>query len=108
MPHHAVLKPDSITMKLRVVFDGSAATSSGLSLNNVMMIGPTVQQELFEIVIRFRKYLYAFTANICKMYRQVNIDESQHSLQQILWRPSPDSDVKAYSFKTVTYATCSR
>jgi Pao retrotransposon peptidase len=89
------------------VFDGSAATSSGLSLNNVMMIGPTVQQELFEIIIRFRKYRFAFTADICKMYRQVNIDESQHSLQQILWRPSSDSEVKAYSLKTVTYGTAS-
>jgi Pao retrotransposon peptidase/Family of unknown function (DUF5641)/Protein of unknown function (DUF1759)/Putative peptidase (DUF1758)/Integrase zinc binding domain len=107
MPHHAVLKPDSVTTKLRVVFDGSAASSSGLSLNNVMMIGPTVQQELFEIIIRFRKHRYAFTADICKMYRQINITESQHSLQQILWRPDPNSDIKAYSLRTVTYGTAS-
>ncbi|XP_053686424.1 uncharacterized protein LOC128735965 [Sabethes cyaneus] len=33
MPHHAVLKPDSTTTKLRVVFDGSCRTSTGVSLN---------------------------------------------------------------------------
>ncbi|XP_070067219.1 uncharacterized protein [Drosophila virilis] len=29
LPHHCVLKEDSTTTKLRVVFDGSSATSSG-------------------------------------------------------------------------------
>jgi Pao retrotransposon peptidase len=72
-----------------------------------LMIGQTIQQELFEIVIRFRKYRFAFTADICKMYRQINIDESQHSLQQILWRPSPEDEVQSYSLKTVTYGTAS-
>ena len=36
LPHHGVLKPDSKTTKLRVVFNGSCATSSGYSLNDLM------------------------------------------------------------------------
>ncbi|XP_062556602.1 uncharacterized protein LOC134221427 [Armigeres subalbatus] len=31
LPHHAVMKPDSTTTKLRVVFDASCATDSGVS-----------------------------------------------------------------------------
>lgn len=41
LPHHAVMKPDSTTTKLRVVFDGSAKTTSGLSLNDVQHVGPS-------------------------------------------------------------------
>ncbi|XP_055543758.1 uncharacterized protein LOC129729272 [Wyeomyia smithii] len=42
MPHHAVIKPGSTTTKLRVVFDASCATSTGISLNNALMVGPVV------------------------------------------------------------------
>ncbi|XP_037956836.1 uncharacterized protein LOC119686342 [Teleopsis dalmanni] len=37
LPHHAVIKEDSTTTKLRVMFDASAKTTSGQSLNSIMM-----------------------------------------------------------------------
>ena len=40
LPHHCVFKEDSTTTKLRVVFDGSAKTSNGLSLNESLVVGP--------------------------------------------------------------------
>ncbi|GJQ75227.1 hypothetical protein Trydic_g9827 [Trypoxylus dichotomus] len=36
LPHHGVIKMDSTTTKLRVVFDASVKTSSGLSLKDVL------------------------------------------------------------------------
>lgn len=39
IPHHAVIKPDSLTTKTRVVFDASAKTTTGISLNECMFIG---------------------------------------------------------------------
>ena len=47
LPHHCVFKQDSTTTKQRVVFDGSAKTTSGVSVNDAMMIGPLVQDDLF-------------------------------------------------------------
>ncbi|KAF0700789.1 DUF1758 domain-containing protein, partial [Aphis craccivora] len=54
LPHHTVMKKSSITNKLRVVFDGSAPSSSGLSLNDILYRGPKVQPDLLDILLRFR------------------------------------------------------
>ena len=75
LPHHAVFKSSSSTTRTRVVFDGSCRSSNGLSLNDTLLVGPTVQQDLCSIVFRFRTYQIAFTADIAKMYRQVRILE---------------------------------
>ncbi|XP_062713829.1 uncharacterized protein LOC134290668 [Aedes albopictus] len=105
MPHHAVYRPSSTSTKLRVVFDASAKSPSGVSLNDVLKIGPVVQNDLMSILLRFRKHPFVFTADIQKMYRQILIDPEQTSLQRIFWRSNPTDPVKVLELVTVTYGT---
>lgn len=107
IPHHAVIKPSSSTTKLRVVFDASCKSSSGLSLNDVIMVGPTVQDDVFSILTRFRLHKYAMTADIQQMYRQIRIEDEDTNLQRIIWRSNPNSPLTTYRLKTVTYGTAS-
>lgn len=103
MPHHAVLKDNSITTKLRVVSDASCKT--GVSLNDCLMVGPTLQQDLFSILLRFRTFQYVITADITQMYRQVQIDKSQTAFQTIFWRSDPSEEIAEFELQTVTYGT---
>lgn len=105
LPHHAVYKETSNT-KLRVVFDESCKTSTGTSLNVVLMVGPTMQDDLFSILSRFRTFTYALTADI-KIYRQVLVDPTQTCLQRILWRDSANESIKTFELLTLTYGTSS-
>ncbi|XP_049305911.1 uncharacterized protein LOC125776614 [Bactrocera dorsalis] len=57
LPHHCVLKPDSTTTKLIVVFDASCKTDKNVSLNSIMHSGPKLQENLFNILLRFRKHM---------------------------------------------------
>lgn len=107
MPHHPVIKESSSTTKLRVVFDASMKSRSGISLNDIMTVGPVIQQDLISIVLRFRTYAYVFTADIVKMYRQIKLDSSQTDLQRIIWRSDPNDNVEVYALSTVTYGTAS-
>lgn len=50
LSHHPVFKTDSTTTKMRVVFDGSATSKSGLSLNDIMLRGPKMQRDIFNIL----------------------------------------------------------
>ncbi|XP_062710660.1 uncharacterized protein LOC134288796 [Aedes albopictus] len=79
LPHHAVLKPDSTTTKLR--------------------------SDLLSILIRFRLQQYAIVADVEKMYRMINVVEEDQPLQRILWRESVDEPLRTYQLTTVTYGT---
>ncbi|XP_075157710.1 uncharacterized protein LOC142230976 [Haematobia irritans] len=103
IPHHCVLRPQSTTTKIRVVFDASSRSSSNKSLNDILMVGPTIQQDLITTLFSFRLHKYAFTADISKMYRQFRIDENDRKYQLILWRNQKDEHLKVYQLNTVTY-----
>ncbi|KAH8318619.1 hypothetical protein KR067_003137, partial [Drosophila pandora] len=70
IPHQCVLRPQSTTTKLRVVFDASCKTSTQKCLNDLLMVGP-IQEELYSTLLRFRLNKLALIADIKKMYRQV-------------------------------------
>lgn len=105
LPHHAVIKESSLTTKVRVVFDASAKSSSGYSLNDVLMCGPTVQEDVFSILVRFRKHQYVLTSGVEKMFRQIQITKEDWDLQRIVWRKKPSDSLRTYRLTTVTYGT---
>ncbi|XP_017494101.1 PREDICTED: uncharacterized protein LOC108382220, partial [Rhagoletis zephyria] len=100
-------KPASVSTKLRVVFDASCRTSSQSSLNDLLLVGPSLQDDLFIQLLRFRQFRFALTADVTKMYRQVLIRPSERRYQYILWRTSPDDELQTYELNTVTYGTAS-
>ncbi|XP_050305065.1 uncharacterized protein LOC126742463 [Anthonomus grandis grandis] len=67
-PHHGVLNEKSQTTKLRVVFDGSAQSDTGVSLNDIQCVGPVIQDDLLSIILRFRQYKVVIGADMVKMY----------------------------------------
>ncbi|XP_076660340.1 uncharacterized protein LOC143363667, partial [Halictus rubicundus] len=105
LPHHGVIKDNSVTTKLRVVFDASCKTSAAISLNKILMVGPTIQDDLFSLLVRFRSHIYVLTADITKMYRQIRVHSDDRNFQKILWRESTDQPIRTYRLNTVTYGT---
>ena len=83
-PHHCIVRPESESTKLRVVFSGSAESSSGVSFNDLQIVGPNIQSDIFSIIVKFRKHKFVIGGNIGKMYRQIQITPEQHALQRIL------------------------
>lgn len=65
LPHHPIQK-DSSTTEVRPVFDASRKTSNGMALNDILVTGPRLQDDLFDILIRFRLHKTAFVADVGK------------------------------------------
>ena len=91
----------SLTTKLKVVFDGSAVTSSDISLNDALHTGPKLQ-DLLHVLLRYRTHQYVFTGDIEKIYRQFLVREEDRACQNILWR-DPNGRLKDYQLNTVTF-----
>lgn len=105
IPHHAVFKESSTTTKLRTVYNASAKTTNGYSLNDRMHIGPTILTDLWAVLIRWRKGKVAMTADIEKMYRQFWIHKDETKFLQILWRDNPNDPLELIELLTVTFGT---
>ncbi|GFV31500.1 uncharacterized protein TNCV_3463061 [Trichonephila clavipes] len=50
--HHGVLRPEKLTTKLRIVFNGSSPTTTGISLNDILLKGE-VKEDVFGDNISF-------------------------------------------------------
>lgn len=105
LPHHAVIKTESTTTKLRVVFDASSKTENGTSLNDTQLIGPVLQDSLVNLLIRWRTYKVVIKADIAKMYRQVLVSDQHQPYQRIIWRNSPAEELQDFQLQTVTFGT---
>lgn len=103
LPHHAVLTPQKQTTPLRVVIDASFKTSTGKSLNDIQPKGTINQDDLFDILLRFRKNRFVINADIEKMYRMIYINPKQQNLQCILWRENPTEPLLTYRLTTLSF-----
>lgn len=105
LTHHCVVKTTSSTTKYRVVVDASAKTTSGLSLNDVLMCGPVIQDSLVNILIRFRYPPIVLAGDAKQMYRMVWLNELDRDFLKILWRWNKDEILREYRLNTVTFGT---
>lgn len=107
MPHHGVVKMSSTSTQVRPVFNASSQSESGISLNDVLCVGPTIQPESVDIITRFREGKFVITGDISRMYRQIWVHPSQRKFLSVLWRETPSDPIKHYQMNVVTFGTAS-
>ncbi|XP_060823984.1 uncharacterized protein LOC132911379 [Bombus pascuorum] len=72
------------------------------SLNDRLHTGPKLQEDLLDILLRFRSHQYVLTGDVEKMYRQFLVRPEDRKFQQILWR-NDKGEVDTYQLNTVTF-----
>ncbi|KAL0810521.1 hypothetical protein ABMA28_010642 [Loxostege sticticalis] len=107
IPHHCVVKKNATTTKCRVVFVASCKTTYGRSLNDNLLIGQKLHQDVPEVLFRFRLNKIVFIADIKMMYRYINLRLRDRDFQRILWRNSISDPIEEYRLCTVTFGVAS-
>lgn len=111
IPHHPVRK-ESATTPIRIVYNCSCkANSNSPCLNDCLASYPPLMTNLTEILISFRIYKYAITADIEKAFLQIALDTKDRDATRFFWLKNledPDSPLITYRFKVLLFgATCS-
>ena len=83
--HHPVLKPDSESTPLRLVFN-SSASYRGHVLNEYWAKGPDLNNNLLGLLLRFRRERVALVGDIRKMYHSVGMALMDQHCHRFLWR----------------------
>ena len=103
LPMQVVYKRSSSTTKVRAVFDTSAKSASGVSLNDTLLVGPTVHSSLIDVLLRFRMHRVALTADVSKMYRAIELSPPDKDLHRFVWRSRPDAVLRDYRMTRATF-----
>ena len=103
LPMHAVYQASSSTTKIRAVFDASAKSSTNVSLNDTLLVGPTVHPKLVDVLLRFRTHPVALTADVSKMYRAVELVDDDKDFHRFVWRSDPKDCLVDYRMTRVTF-----
>lgn len=103
IPHHAVVRPEKTSTKVRIVLDASARTDTGISLNDLLYTGPNLQADLFTLLIRFRQFKIAITADIQQMYLRLMLTETDRKYQKILYRFNENEPIRVFQFNSVAF-----
>ena len=98
LPHHAVIRQDKDTTKVRIVYDASAR-AQGPSLNDCLHTRPKFNQKILEILLRFCSYPVAWTADIENAFLMISMSPGDRDALCFLWVDNPHSD----NLNTVVY-----
>lgn len=90
IPHHYVIKP-----KFRVVFDATAKYA-GKSLNDYLLKGPDLLNNLVTVLLMFRNGQYSMSADIEKMFHQIQVKTEERDCLRFLWRENPNLVIDEY------------
>ena len=78
-----------------------------MSLNDTLLVGPTVHASLVDVLLRFRQHRVALIADVSRMYRAVALPESDRDMHRFVWRTSPNDHLKDYRMTRVTFGVSS-
>ena len=103
LPHFPVLRPDKATTKTRIVFDASAKFNE-VSLNDIVLQGPKLQNDLFAVLLRLRREPVALMCDIKEMYLQIKLQPEDQPYHRFLWRNlETDKEPDIFEFDHVVF-----
>ena len=102
IPTDAVIRTDRETNRLRIVNNG-AATWQGISLNDTIRAGPNLQEDMIQIIIRFRKEKKAISMDVSEMFPQVIVRPEDRDWLRFLFKAPGDTYCKIFRHKRLAF-----
>jgi len=107
IPHHPVVKKTSKTTKVRPVFDASCKGPNGISLNDCLEVGPSLNPDIIDLLLRFRMSPIGICSDIKKAFPQVELkEERDKDVCRFIWYDEAGNQT-IFRFRVVTFGIVS-
>ena len=108
---HAVIRPESSTHKIRIVMNAASRskTNNGLSLNDLLLQGPTMLPDIIRLLIHFRSKPIGITSDISKMFLQIKLSlDRDKNVLRFLWRGGDERNpMRTFRMNCLTFGIVS-
>jgi hypothetical protein len=101
IPHHGVYHPKKPN-KLRVVVDCSAKFQD-TCLNQLLLQGPDLANNLIGVLLRFRNESVAISCDIEKMFFQFSVNPEHRDLLRFVWWPNGDINSEPVDYRMTVH-----
>ena len=96
LPHHPVINPNK-PEKIRRVCN-AASRFCRVSLNESLVPGPDLLSDMIGIVLRFRLFCVALTADIEAMFMQIEVPANEQKYLRFLWRDNSNDEIQVLQY----------
>lgn len=106
LPHRPIVKPNSVSTRIRPVFDAASRERNSPSINQCLDKGPNLMELIPTVLLGFRKEEVGVTADVKAAFLQISVAPSDRDYLRFLWRSG--DKVITYRHKRVVFGlTCS-
>ena len=99
IPTFMVVRLDKQTTSYRLVVDG-ARRFNNACINDRLLPGPKLIQNIFDILVRFRQGRHAFTCDISAMYLNVRVPESDRPYLCLFFREHAGAPIRVVQLQS--------
>ena len=113
VPHHVVITPSKAMTKICIVYDGSEKTKKeAKSLNECLLRGPVILEDLCGLLLHFRLERIALLADFEKAFLQVGLQPSEQGVTRFRWlkdisKLDLNGNLQIYHFARVPFGVIS-
>ena len=102
--HFPVLKPTSVSTKIRIVANSALKNChTGLSFNDCMEPGPNALTLLLDVLLKWRTVEVALMYDLSKAYQSLVTGPMERNLRRFVWRPDSSKPWQIYAYDRVTF-----
>ncbi|GFY36409.1 integrase catalytic domain-containing protein [Trichonephila clavipes] len=103
LPHQAVFRQESLTTKMRIVFDASSHEDRQPSLNDCIWSGENLNPNIFHLIISFRLNTIAITADIKHAFLQISLRDEDRDAVRFLFPDIRSNQTDPYKFQVYRF-----
>ena len=107
LPSQVVTRQDALTTKIRIFY--ASSKSNGVCLNDTLHTGPSLTEQLYAVLMRFRGKKIGVIADVEKAFLAIGVDESQRDYLRFLSLANIADDnpeIVVYRFCSEVFGLC--